>query len=254
MSSILPLFQQYQHQFTNHIRNPHGHPRPENVPVRRMRVYNEIVFNNIESTLAACFPVAKKVLGKRAWMKLTRGFFGTHRCQSPLFRQIPEEFLRYLETAENLLPFLQSLAHYEWVELAVSIAEAENDWNSINREGDLLEGRPVLAAAMALLTYDYPVQRISPRFKPHVPLDQPVCLMVFRDAEDNVRFIELNTVTARLLDLLRAGNLTGRQALERIAEGMQHPDVQAVFGFGKSVLAELRQQGAILGVATNRSD
>lgn len=248
MTSTLPLFQQYQHQFTSHIRNPHEYPRPENVPVRRMRVYNEIVFNNIESTLAACFPVAKKVLGKRGWIKLVRGFFSAHCCHTPLFRQIPEEFLHYLGTMENQPPYLLSLVHYEWIELAVSVAEAEDDWAHIDSDGDLLEGKPVLAASMALLNYDYPVQRISPRFKPVAPLRQPVHLLVFRDVDDNVRFMELNAVTARLLLILQDERPTGRQALEKVADELQHPGQQTVIESGKAVLADLKAQGAILGI------
>lgn len=249
----LPVFQQYQLQFTGHIRDPQGTPRPPKVPVKRMQVYNEIVFNNLQSSVSACFPVAKKVLGARAWKKLIRGFFMHHQCHSPLFRQIPEEFLRYLETAQaypeqTLPPYLKSLAHYEWIELALAVADVSVDMATVEVEGDLLEGSPVLAPALALLSYDYPVQLISPRFKPKAPLTQPVHLLVFRDAVDDVQFIEINQVTSRLLTILQTESVTGRQALEKIASEMAHPNLQAIIQFGQSILADLKAQGAIIGV------
>ena len=253
----LPAFQQYQLQFTGHIRDPKNIARPARVAANRMRVYREIVYSNLEASLAGCFPVCKKVLGKRLWHKLVRGFFVHHQSHSPLFRQIPEEFLAFLGQAISIadLPpmpgYLNNLAHYEWIELAVSAAEQDNDWERINADGDLLAGTPVLAAAMALLSYDYPVQAISPRFKPRQPLPQAVNLLVFRDADDQVRFIELNALTARLLSLLQAQDLSGREALEQIAEEIRHPDPETMVEFGRAVLEDLRQQGAILGVLGN---
>jgi hypothetical protein len=244
----LPAFQQYQLQFTGHIRNPHANPRPHKVPAKRMRVYTEIVFNNLESSVAACFPVAKKVLGVRAWNKLIRGFFIQHQCHSPLFRQIPEEFLRYLEIAENLPPYLKNLAHYEWIELALAVADVSIDMDVVDVDADLLDGRPVFAPALALLSYDYPVQLISPRFKPEQPLTQPVNLLVFRNVEDDVRFIELNPVTARLLGMLQAEPITGRRALEKLAAEMAHPDPEAIVRFGLTILDNLKAEGVILGV------
>ena len=250
----LPAFQQYQLQFTGHIRDPKNIARPARVAASRMRVYREIVYNNLEASLAGCFPVCKKVLGKRLWHKLVRGFFVHHQSHSPLFRQIPEEFLAFLGEAHLLadlppLPgYLNNLAHYEWIELAVSAAELDNDWNRIHVHGDLLAGIPVLAAAMALLSYDYPVQAISPRFRPEQPLQQAVNLLVFRDVGDQVRFIELNALTARLLSLLQAQDRTGRQALGLIAEEIRHPEPETMMEFGRALLEDLRQQGVILGV------
>lgn len=245
--TALPEFQQYQLQFTRHIRNPAEASRPNKVQAKRMRVYTEIVFNNLESSVAACFPVSKKVLGVRAWTRLVRQFFIEHKSRSPLFRQIPEEFLKWLEHAPELPSYLYSLAHYEWVELAIAVADVSVDRDRIAASGDLLDHVPMLVPAMMLLSYDYAVHKISPRRKPKGPLVQPVHLLVFRNAEDEVHFIELNPVTARLLEILRDEKLTGHQALRQIAAELAHPDPAAVIHFGREILADLRQQGVILG-------
>lgn len=243
----LPEFQQYQLQFAGHIRNPGDQPKPGKVPARRMRVYTQIVFNNLESSVSACFPICKKILGSRAWKRLVRDFFAQHQCTSPLFREIPEEFLHFLETVQDLPPYLYSLAHYEWVELAVSVSDAEIDMRQVDVASDLLDRQPIFVPTMALLSYSYPVHQISPRAKAAEPLAQPVHLLVYRNAEDEVRFVELNPVTARLLDLLQSETLTGRQALKQIAAELQHADPGDVIRFGLEVLEDLRRQGAILG-------
>ena len=51
-----------------------------------------------------------------------------HRCRTPYFSQLGEEFIGWLQDGyraeEGDPPFLLELAHYEWVELALSLAEA----------------------------------------------------------------------------------------------------------------------------------
>lgn len=244
-----PDFQNYQFAFTEHIRNPDKQARPKNVVAKGMAVYVEIVFNNMEGSLASCFPVCKRVLGIRRWNKLIRDFFIQHRCQTPLFRQIPEEFLKYLSTERLISPaYLYSLAHYEWVELAMAVSDAEAQFEVVDTQESLLSRTLVLAPALATLKYDYPVQKISPRFKPTTPLDTPVYLLVFRNAADHVEFIELNVVSARLIALIQEGQFTGGEVLLKIAEELQHPNPEMIVQFGTALIADFYQRGVIVGV------
>jgi hypothetical protein len=247
----LPTFQQYQAEFTGHIRNPKSAARPKGVPARRMKVYTEIVFNNMEGTLATCFPVSKKVLGVRRWMRLVRDFMAQHSCATPWFRQIPEELLHWLGTArscnQDLPGFIYSLAHYEWIELAIAVSDATLDTRTLLPDGNLLSGHPALAPALVLLEYAYPVHRISPKFRPLHPWTEPIHLLVFRNQADEVGFIEVNSVSARLIGLLQSANLTGQQTLEKIAAEMQHPNTQAILQFGAELLDDLKRQGVIWG-------
>ena len=249
IKSVPADFRDYQLQFARHLRAPDVQAPPVGVPAGRMRVYAELVFNNLESTLAACYPVCRKVLGLRRWRSLVRQFIVQHRCSTPLFRQIPEEFLHYLEAAAaheiQLPPYLYSLAHYEWMELALALADVEDD---AVEQGDLMAGVPMLVPALVLLSYPYPVHRISPRCKPAQPSPFPVHLLVFRDADGVVRFIELNAVSARLLHLLQDGELSGADAVMRIADELTHLERASVLRHGREILLDLGRQGAIAGV------
>jgi hypothetical protein len=245
--AALPEFQRYQLAFTAHIRDPKVNPRPPGVEARRMKVYNELLFNNIEGFLLACFPVLRQVLGRRKWAKLVRAFFSTHRSRTPYFRQIPDEFIQFLQSEwtppEGYPPFLLALAHYEWIELVLSVSNRSSD-RAIDAAGNLMEGVPLLNPVLANLHYDWPVHRIAPRRKV-----QPAetWLLVFRDADDRVQFSEINAFTARLLSLLEAGTLNGRAALRQIAEESRHPDPSLILQAGADLLSDLRARGAILG-------
>ena len=148
----------------------------------------------------------------------------------------------------GLPPFVQNLAHYEWVELYLAYADEVIDWAHVESDADLLDAPLAFVPAIALLSYDYPVHQISPENIPTSSLEVPVSLMVFRDAEDVVRFIELNQITAALIEDLQDGQLTARQALIGIASVMEFDDLDAVVDFGLEVLQDLKSQGVILGV------
>jgi hypothetical protein len=145
---------------------------------------------------------------------------------------------------------LRELAHYEWVELALSVAE-DDTINNINENGDLLESAPTLSSLAWPLSYRYPVHRISPEFQPSAPGEQPTYLIVYRDADDGVGFLELNAVSARLFSLLQERpDASGRDVLEQIAAELQHPDPAQVVTAGLAILEEWQQRGIVLGTRT----
>jgi len=246
-SPPLPEFQRYQYAFTAHIRDPRTQPRPTGVEARRMKIYSELLYNNLEGFLLACFPVLRKVLGTRKWTALVRDFFRTHRSHTPYFRQIPDEFIQFLQNEwtppEGYPPFTLALAHYEWIELVLSVSNRGAD-RAFDADGDLMDGAPLLNPVLANLRYDWPVQRIAPRRK---VLPAETFLLVFRDTADQVRFSQINAFTARLLTLLEPGTLSGRAALETIAAESHHPDPALVVQAGAALLQDLRMRGAILG-------
>lgn len=246
-----PKFQAYQLAFARHIRDPKANARPIGVPARRMKIYNELLYNNLEGFLLACFPVLCAVLSERKWAKLVREFFAEHRCHTPLFRQIPDEFVQYVQNERGVragdLPFMPELAHYEWIELVLSVSNMEAECDRIDPHGDLASGRPALNPVLALLQYTYPVQRIGPASQPRTPPAQPTYLLVFRDAHYAVRFIELNPVSARLIDLLQSGKLSAEKTLKKIAQELKHPEPRVVIQGGLEILRDLHAQGAVLG-------
>lgn len=247
-----------QFEFAAHLRDPGNAPAPAGIEDRRLAVYRELFFNNVRDLLGRGFPVLRKVLGEDAWHAMVRDWLVRHRAQTPLFLELPREFLRYLlETRgsrEEDPPFLAELAHYEWVELALSIDERDLEVEGVDADGDLLEGIPVLSPLALLLTYAWPVHRISPEFRPASAPAEPTRLVVYRDRRDEVGFLEINVVTARLLEMLRAASLprrTGRECLLDIAAELAHPRPDVVVAGGTAVLAELRACDVLLGVAAD---
>lgn len=248
----MTAFQTLQRQFLAHLRNPDHQPLPAGFAEQGTAVYANLLYNKFNGSLEQCFPMSHEVLGETAWQQLLKTFIAEHCCKSPYYRQIPDEFIRYLQTErcnESDPPYLPELAHFEWKEMILAIAEADpatpstagavNDWSDC---------RPLFAPVFELLHYVYPVQHINASYNPATPPEQTTHILGFRDSNDVVQFIELQSATARLLDVLQSTGCTIREAIESIAAELEHPNPSALFSFGIETMTQLMQQGAILGV------
>ncbi|WP_027859276.1 HvfC family RiPP maturation protein [Marinobacterium jannaschii] len=249
-----PQFQQVQYAFAAHLRNPEKNAAPADVEERRMQIYRELFYNNVEGFLAGNFPVFKSLCSEEYWHQLARSFFDSHHCHTPYFLEIGEEFLSWLNGEREANPrdpgFMAELMHYEWVELALDSSETEIPSQGFDAEADLLDGHPLQSPLAWSLAYQYPVHCIRPDYQPEQPGETPTCLIAYRNRDDEVRFMEINPVTARLLYLLSEDeSLTGREALEQIAAEMQHPEPGQVIAGGAQTLAHLREAGVLLGTA-----
>lgn len=247
-------FKQAQYNFAAHLRDPANQPAPKDVEDRRMQIYRDLFFNNISGLLAQTFPVLHEIMGEQRWARLIREFYSGYECHTPLFSVLPKEFLDWLAEAHQPQQddpvFMTELAHYEWVELALSLAEDIKIEAEIHRYGDLLNSAPILSPLAWPLAYHYPVHKISPEFQPSEAAEQPTCLVVYRDREDNIGFIETNPITTQLLVLLgdnQTQQQTGQQLLNQLATQLPNVPEQAVIEGGLQTLEQLRQKDIVLG-------
>lgn len=251
MSELRPDFFNTQFKFTAHIRDPENQPVPSGIEARRMNIYSELFYNNIEGFLSSAFPVIKAIYSEENWHKMARDFFVHHRCQTPYFLEISEEFISYLQNTRQPQAedpaFLLELAHYEWVELALMVSDETIDLSGIDPNGDLLSQHPQLSGLCWSLAYQYPVHKIGPDFIPDSAPEQATYIVVYRNRNDEIEFLEISPVTARLIQLLSENQtITGRQALTRIADELD-TDAELIISKGFEALQELQKDGIILG-------
>ena len=246
-------FKERQYAFAAHIRDPQNVAAPDGIEDRRMAVYRSLFFNNLFSLLGTFFPVMRKIHSDDDWRRFIRGFMQRHEAQTPYFLQLPEEFLDYLqnefEPTDTDFQFLVELAHYEYAELALSVSEEETDVTGVDPDGDLLRAVPVKSALAWAFAYHYPVHRISPDFLPTPSDAAPTYLALYRDRDDSVGFLELNAVTAALLEDIEnnTARLTGEALLRQLAEKIDYPDADALVEHGAAALREMRQLDILAG-------
>ena len=241
-----------QYEFAAHIRDPQSRAAPDGIEDRRMAIYRDLFFNNIKSFLSGNFPVLRSVHNDDAWETLCRDFYRDYRCHTPLFPELPREFLKYLQDTrqrqETDPPFMLELAHYEWVELGLSLDESEPGAIPADKEGDLLSGVPILSPVAWPLSYNYPVHQIREDFQPQEIPEEATHLLVWRRHDFEIRFMQLNVIALLLLEKMKEDpDKTGLELLTDIAVSLNHPKPEVVIDGGATLLNEFRDKEIVLG-------
>lgn len=241
-----------QFRLASHIRDPGHAPPPPGIEDRRLAIYRDLFYNSLQGLLAGNFPVIRKLLGDDGWHALVRDFYREHRAATPLFPELPREFIQYLQAradaARGDKHWLLELAHYEWVELALDLSEASLADAPHDAAGDLLHGAPALSPLAWPLAYTWPVHRLSPAFQPDAPPAAATFLLVQRDGDYRVRFNELSPLSFRLLQRLSdEPRLSGREQLQALAAEALAPDPEAFVALGHDMLRQFLASGVILG-------
>lgn len=242
------------HALAAHVRDPAAHAGPPGIEDRRLAVYRELVFNNLDGLLAGNFPVIRRTLADADWQALLRRFIASHRSDTPLFTRLGLEFVAFLESEEHPAhPWLPELAHYEWAELGLQLSDAAPPQVAGGAPGSppgqaLLDGIPVLSPLAWPLAYRWPVHRIGPGFIPREPPPEPTLLLLRRDADGRVRFSALSPLLFRLLALIGANtDASGRELLRLLAEEAGHSDFDGFLRDAAPMLQRLHDEGVLAG-------
>ena len=198
-------FQQVQQAFIAHIKDPSQNAKPADVPAERMAVYNELFFNNVQGFVSSAFPVLRSLYSAEQWQALVRQFFSEYQCTSPYFLHIAEHFLHFLQqeyTLQSTDPqFMLELAHYEWAELYLATKQADESEILVAAD-EVTRTRLGLTERAMLLAYPYPVHTISSDNQPQAA-GEVQCYLLYRNQDDDVKFVLVNQITAALLQTLQ---------------------------------------------------
>lgn len=229
MSRDTRSFQTLQQHFAQHLRDPEKRYDPqavdgEAIEPRRLAIYESLFFNNFDSLLSNMFPVMQRLVGPDHWARLVRRFMQHHGARTPYFHQLGQEWLRFLHTEPEVgeeksgFPFLPALAHYEWVELAVSIEPFDpSPFSRVRIDQD-----PVLQLSPLVwpLRYDWPVHQIAADADPQTIQPAETWLLVSRDADDQVHFAEITAPVFALMRRFAGAEKPVSEVVEGVVENM----------------------------------
>ncbi|CAM3955685.1 DNA-binding domain-containing protein [Pseudoalteromonas byunsanensis] len=236
-----------QNAFMAHIRNPEKEAAPSNIESRRLEVYTELFFNNIEGFVSSAFPVLKSLYEESAWQTLVRQFFVEHDCKSPYFLEISQEFLYFLqfeyESQATDSGFMLELAHYEWSELDVAVCQSSDDYFAIYD----IEQQPLYFKDTARnLSYQYPVHQISEDFQPQQPSEQPHYFVIYRDEQEDVAFLSSNAMTAMLLQAIEQNpGVMLRELIEQVHQQLPQFSFEQLYAGAQQTLSAFTELGII---------
>ncbi|MFS2124324.1 DUF2063 domain-containing protein [Pseudomonas sp. Pseusp97] len=237
-----------QLRMTRYIRDPQANEPPPGIEARRLAVYRQLFFGNLQSLLAGNFPVLHASLPSGQWQALTEAFYAGFRCQTPLFTEVAGEFVDYLEGLVDLPGWVAELAHYEFIETSLLLSDSAEPAHA--PDGDLLDGVPLISSLAFPLAYAWPVSHLGPGHIPPQAPAEPTLLLARRGADLKVYFSRLAPLAHALLVSLQQWQLTGRQHLKALAE-IAGVEPAAIEGQGITLLRSLKEQGVVLGTRPN---
>jgi len=247
-----------QQSFAAQIRGLGG-AMPPGVEPDRMAVYRELFRNNIESFLAESFPVLHQLLSPRRWQAMVDDFYARHACGSPLFTRLGEEFIGYLRQERGRVPgdppYLLELAHYEWVELGLALSEAEAI-PATRLSADRLRDSELRLSPLAWpLRYRHAVHRLGTQGPEAGEAQGPAHLLVYRNAEERVVFLEIDAPAYALLSALQTlGTVSARDLLQTLAELVGEGPSQPFIDHGMALIGDLQQRGVIAATPCQRGE
>jgi uncharacterized protein len=235
---------QFQHTYSQYLRAPSTTRLPEGIPEQRSRVYESLLFNNVCGFINKCFPVAKKMVGETRWTELIRLFYERWQCHTPIFSQIPKEFVDFIAAHDVELTepaWLAELLHYEWLELEVDL-----DTGQVDRVHLLTDADTVIFTnpTLRLQQYQWPVHQLGPNNLPTT--SQATILCVYRTHEFQVRFMEVNAVTGILLELLQDHPQTSQAALRQLIQHLPQLEPAQIERFGGDLIQQLVQANVLI--------
>lgn len=211
----------FQLSLGKYLRDPAHESLPPGLPPRRLRVYEELLFNNLCGFIDNCFPVCKRLTDEKVWKEICRSFFCEWRSQTPYFHEIPQEFLSFLNNSdwpEKLPPWFSELALYEWVELHLD-TQPSAVTNALPQTSGLITVNDLIMN----LAFNWPVHKIGPDFQPDEPAQ--TFLVVMRNTKHQIKFIEINAATSLLVGICQQEPLSREDLITQVGTALSsHSD------------------------------
>ena len=232
----------FQTDFAPYLRQPAA-AMPLSVPERQANLYQNLLFNNVCGFVDRCFPVAKSLSKPESWRQLCRQFFAEWSCKTPYFKQIPLEFVSYVQQSgprERFAGWFGELLHYEWVELAVQSSALTANCKAVRVAADTLL---TCNATVHNLQYQWPVHRIGPGNLAQAA--ETTNLLVYRDQELAVSFVEVNAVTAALVALFQQRPRSLQDATAEIQQQLGHGRLDQLLAFAQPLVQGLVDSNAL---------
>jgi hypothetical protein len=225
----------------------------------RWEAYRRMVRTRFHETIDHCYGRLIEAIGLARFHALTDRFFAESPPRSPYLRDVPGEFLAFLErspgslaTAERLPPYAVDLARFEWAELDTAYTSEERRAAPVAPFDMNLPA--VLTPAHRVLRLTYAVNRAGdvPGWEGLTP--SPLSLCLYREpSTHDVTTLELLPIEAALLEEMSRADrplaAVVRDVAAREGATLDVPFVDALSTF----LANLIERGVVLGSRAERA-
>ncbi len=216
----------------------------------RILVYRALVHNRLRVATREFIPRAAARRGKPGFRADFDGFMQAHASKSFFLRDVPAEFVEWVAPRwaadDSLPPFLGDLARHELLE-----TDVRNDPAGGEPASELpidLELPIRFDGSARLMQYGWAVHELPLAIEDEsAPPQRPTSLLVYRDAQVKVRYLELTPWATAVLEQLLVRKLGVREGLLAAAAAVGEPLDDDKLARAATLFAELVDHTVLLG-------
>lgn len=216
----------------------------------RLHNYRRLIYTIYWEALADAYPIAKSILKEEDWNSLVDDFISNNSCQEPQLFRMPLALIDFVAKnnySEKLnLPYLIDLLRFEWVEIEVH-AMKDVPEELFNITGDLSSGKCVINPYLRIVKLEYPIHKL--KTDDITLLKGSYFLLVYRQDNGTVQYLELNAFTANLIEQLCQNSLemTLQEIIDVIFLNVSPELKQTIYKEMEKFCTSLHELGVILG-------
>lgn len=220
----------------------------------RLALYRRLVRNNLVDVVRKMLPRTRARMNaarEGAFEASLDAFLDEVGPRTHYLRDVPNELLAWAgphwRLDDSVPPYLADLAAHEIVAFAIAAAPSVHDSREID---DVALDRPlVFTEAKRLARYSFAVHELTvDEDDVAAPERRDVSLLVYRDPENTVRFLDLTPLAAAILARLFDGEPLGAAVPAACAALGTSPTEQTLTDTAR-LLADLGVRGVLLGSA-----
>jgi hypothetical protein len=217
---------------------------------QRLGVYRRLMRHNLFEAIEIAIPRVVARLGSVFGEYFDR-FLAERGPRTHYLRDVTRELLDFCEPLwrddPRVSSYMLDLARHENAQIEIGAMQTRPPDNVPTEL--TLEQPVVFIEAARLMRYGHAVHRLSDSLDDRSePSQQPTAILVYRNPEHEVRYLELTPLAAAILERLLAGEALGAAITSACAASGSALDASVIEGTAR-LLADLAERGALLGAA-----
>lgn len=219
--------------------------------VRKDRVhhYRRLVYNVIDDSLIAAYPLLHNLLSEEQWNEVVNDFFATHACQSTQVWKMPGEFYEYIKTTDlqlkTIFPQLDDLIYFEWIEVELFMME-DMEYPLFKNEGDWVNDVIAVNPEHKIVRFNYPVHIKNSKSITSADKGE-YFLLAYREKETGkVQFSDMSALFAVIIENIAKG-LTLNKILSELKNIIKLNNANQVIDHVLPFFMNLKKSGFLPG-------
>lgn len=216
---------------------------------KNLAVYRRLVRGTLREALSLAIPRTMARLGELFECYFDR-FLAERAPRTHYLRDVTSEFITFCrplwQSDPRVEDYLIDLARHEALEIELA-AQPVGPAAVVQPELDL--ERPIAVDQTArVMRYDYAVHRLSEEESDRsLPVRRQTYLLVYRDADHDVRYLELTALAGLIFEALVTERVPLKTAILGACDALRVPLDESVVSSVANVLSDLAKRGVLRG-------